>query len=77
MAYVAADPNQPGAAWAVSVDDPKLRNDLKFQKHMAKTLADWVSRGAIIQHVPVETAKEMLCKWVRPSQPQLNLFDTN
>lgn len=60
MAYVATDPDQPGAAWAISVDSPA------FKKFTAADIARWVNKGAIVQHVPISMAREMLAKWVRP-----------
>ena len=62
MAYVAEDPKQPGAAWAITMIDPK------WAKDTAETLAQWVKDGAIIKHVDLETGKAMLMKWVRPSK---------
>ena len=62
MAYVAADPLQPGAAWACTVDEPK------YAKDTAKALADWVKRGAIVQRVDLQTAREMMMKWERPEK---------
>ena len=66
MVYVAADPAQPGAAWAAFVDDPTIGPDVK--KDMAKELAGWVRKGAQVQRVPVEQAREMMAKWVRPEK---------
>ena len=60
MCYVAVDASQPGAAWGISVDMPGREKDT------AKTIADWVRRGAHVMRVPTETAREMLSKWVRP-----------
>lgn len=78
MCYVAADPNQPGAAWGCRIDDPNYRDNPADKKQTAKTLADWVKRGGIIMYVPIEQGKEMLLKWVRPTQKntpdQLPLF---
>ena len=59
MLYVAADPQQPGAAWAACVDDPK------YAKDTADTIADWIRRGGIVQRVDRDTASDMLSKWVR------------
>lgn len=60
MCYVAADPTQPGAAWAAVVDDH--RDD----KTTAKDIAGWVKKGANIERVTVERAREMLLAWKRP-----------
>jgi hypothetical protein len=62
MCYVAADPKQPGAAWAATADKPQ------YAKDTAKIIADWVRRGANVMRVPTETAREMLSKWVRPEK---------
>lgn len=63
MCYVAADPDQPGAAWAVSVDKPE------YAKDTAKTIAGWVRKGAIVMRVDRDTAVDMMGKWVRPVKP--------
>lgn len=65
MVYVAADPNQPGAAWAAFVDDPKHP---ELKRDIAKEIAQWVRQGADVQRVSVATAREMLSKWVRPEK---------
>jgi hypothetical protein len=62
MCYVAADPQQPGAAWAGMADLPE------YKKDTAKEIANWVRSGANIMYVDVETARAMLSKWVRPSK---------
>ena len=62
MAYVAADPKQPGAAWACTVDDPK------YAKDTAKTIAGWVRKGANVMRVDLDTARAMLIKWERPAK---------
>jgi uncharacterized protein YcfJ len=62
MAYVAADPAQPGAAWAAFVDKPQYKADL------AKVIASWVRKGAQVQRVPVQQARDMMSKWVRPEK---------
>lgn len=61
MAYVAADPKQPGAAWAVMVDDPKYAKDL------AKEIAGWIRKGANVMRVTIPEAREMVMKWERPN----------
>lgn len=60
MLYVAADPNQPGAAWAACVDDPR------WASSTAKDIAKWVRNGATIMRVTPEVGREMLSKWVHP-----------
>lgn len=62
MCYVAADPAQPGAAWAAAVDRPE------FAKETAKDIAKWVKKGANVMRVDVETARSMLTKWERPKK---------
>ena len=66
MVYVAADPQQPGAAWAAFVDDPAHGKDAK--RDMAKEIASWVRSGAEVQRVTVQQARDMLTKWVRPEK---------
>lgn len=68
MVYVAADPDQPGAGWGIVVDDGKYPHDL------ARTLAGWIEEGANIVRVDIETGREMLMKWVRPSKHQAQLL---
>ena len=58
--YVAADPSQPGAAWAACVDEPK------FAKDTAKTVAGYIKDGATVMRVDSKVGNEMLRKWVRP-----------
>ena len=60
--YVAADPEQPGAAWAATVDKPE------YLKDTAKLIAKWVKEGANVMRVDVDTARIMLCKWERPEK---------
>lgn len=62
MAYVAADPKQPGAAWACIVDDPKYINDT------AKEIAAWVRKGANVMRVDIDTARAMMMMWERPAK---------
>lgn len=66
MVYVAADPAQPGAAWAAFVDDPTHGPIVK--KDMAKEIAAWVRKGAEVQRVPVQQARDMLSAWKRPDK---------
>lgn len=53
MVYVAADPTQPGAAWAACVDNPRWANET------AKDVASWVRNGATVMRVTPEVAREM------------------
>ncbi len=62
MVYVAADPLQPGAAYAICVDRPE------YARETAKTIAQWVRRGANVMRVDHDTGVAMLGKWVRPSK---------
>ena len=62
MVYVAADPKQPGAAWAICVD----RHE--WAKDTAQSIAGWLLDGANVERVDIETGKAMLQKWVRPKK---------
>jgi hypothetical protein len=66
MVYVAADPAQPGAAWAAYVDDPTHSASVKTD--MAKEVASWVRNGANVQRVTTDQARAMLQAWVRPEK---------
>ena len=66
MCYVAADPAQPGAAWAAFVDDPTHSPSVK--KDMAKELASWARKGATVQRVQLPDARRMLAAWQRPEK---------
>lgn len=60
MCYVAADPTQPGSAWAAIVDLPHLKKDL------AKEVSAWIKQGAEVKRVTADEAREMLLKWTHP-----------
>ena len=60
MCYVAADPTQPGTAWAVCVDIPGSEKDT------AKTVAGYMRKGANVIRVDLDTAKAMLARWAQP-----------
>ena len=62
MCYVAADPEQLGAAWAATVDDPK------YADINSKQIANWIKNGANVMRVPIQTARDMLAKWERPEK---------
>ena len=62
MCYVAADPKQPGAAWAICVDTPKHRVDT------LKNIVQWERQGAEVKLVGIEEGRAMLMKWVRPAK---------
>ena len=64
MCYVAADPKQPGAAWAFCIDDPR------WIKSTAVNISNWVKNGAKVEHVTEDVALEMLKKWVRPAKEE-------
>lgn len=61
MCYVAADPKQPGAAWAVAVDEPGC------EKYNARDIARWLRAGATVMRVPIQAARNMLSEWKRPT----------
>lgn len=67
MVYVAADPEQPGAAWAIAAIDPS------WSKETAKLVSGWIKKGALVQMVPREVGIEMLNKWVRPQKTPRSL----
>lgn len=60
LVYVAADPDQPGAAWAARVAD------LSDKRATANKIAGWLRDGATVMLVTPEVAREMMGKWVRP-----------
>ena len=60
MVYVAADPTQPGAAWAAFVDSPDMK------KEIAKEMASWIRKGATVLRVTPDEARAMLMLWVHP-----------
>lgn len=60
MFYVAADPKQPGAAFAACRDEPQFQNDT------AESISDWVKRGAHVMRVDSATMMTMLTKWKHP-----------
>ena len=58
MCYAAEDPDNPGAAWGIVVDNPDHRKDTN------KQIVKWLRQGANIVRVPIGEAKEMLCRWI-------------
>lgn len=58
MFYVAVDPSQPGAAWAVCGDKPE------YAELTLENICSWVRKGATVMRVDAITANEMLDKWV-------------
>ena len=64
MAYVAVDPKQPGAAYAVIVDEPERSS--ATAREIAREISKWIRKGDAVDRVTVEQAREMLAKWVRP-----------
>ena len=67
--YVAADPAQPGAAWAAVIIGMPFDPE-----RSANFCAEQIKSGAIIQHVNIERAREMLSAWKRPKQNQGDLL---
>lgn len=67
MCYAAVDPKQPGAAFAVIVDDG---TDLV---NMHKTIAGYAKRGGIPTRMKLDEGVAMLNKWVRPAKRQRKL----
>jgi hypothetical protein len=67
MCYAAVDPKQPGAAFAVIVDDG---TDLA---NMHKTIAGYAKRGGIPTRMTLDEGLAMLKKWVRPAKRQRKL----
>jgi hypothetical protein len=66
MFWVAADPDQPGAAFAACADEPQ------YAAETAESLADWRERGATPQRVDRDTMMKMLSTWKRPGQLALD-----
>jgi hypothetical protein len=67
MVYVAADPEQPGTAYAIIVDDGKEI------VHMHELLVEWAKEGAVPMHVSRDVGVAMLQAWVRPGTGSLDL----
>lgn len=63
MVYVAEDPQQPGAAWAIAADHPAMKESL------ADEMADWIRKGAIVKRVTAAEGKEMFLRWQMPAIP--------
>lgn len=58
--YVAADPLQPGTAYAGFVNDPK------YADNIAQRIEEYEAEGAEIMLVTPEKALEMMAKWKHP-----------
>jgi hypothetical protein len=59
--YVARFPGMPGyGAWCA--DDPK------YKKDTAKTVADWIKRGATIERVTIEAAKAGMLEYLEAKE---------
>ncbi len=65
MVYVAEDPTQPGAAWAICSAQSEHP---KWAAELAKALAGYAREGAIVRYVTHEVGCEMLNKWERPAK---------
>ncbi len=60
MWWVAEDPEQPGAAYAATHDDPA------YKKDTAKFVAKYIKKGVNVFRTDQATAIAMLRKWKRP-----------
>ena len=59
--YVARFPGMPGyGAWCA--DDPK------YKKDTAKTVADWIKRGATIERVTIDAAKAGMLEYLEAKE---------
>ena len=65
MFWVAADPSQPGAAFAACADEPR------YEAENEETKADWIERGAEPKLVDADTMRQMLSAWKLPGQMSL------
>lgn len=65
MIYVAADPRQPGTAYAGFVDDPQ------YIENIAERIRQHESEGACIMRVTPEKAQQMMGKWKHPEGDHL------
>lgn len=65
MFWVAADPLQPGSAFAACADDPQ------YAAETAESLQDWRARGATPERVDSETMVKMLAAWKHPELTDL------
>ena len=65
MCYVAVDPEQPGAAYAICVDDPD------YPKDTANFVAREIRKGANVLRVDRSTGVGMIDKWVRKQKDLL------
>jgi len=68
MCYVAVDPEQHDAAWAICEDDPKRKKDV------AKDVARWIEEGSNVMRVRSNVAIVMFEKWVRKRESLELLF---
>lgn len=59
MFFVASFPEYPDEAFAACVDEPQ------YKKDTAKTVSDWIKRGAIVRRVSAAEGKAMMDRYVR------------
>lgn len=59
MFYVASFPDYPDEAFAACVDEPQYQSDT------AKTVSDWIKRGALVRRVTAPEGKAMMDRYVR------------
>jgi hypothetical protein len=59
MFYVASFPEHPDEAFAACVDEPQ------YQKDTAKTVSDWIKRGALVRRVSAVEGKTMMDRYVQ------------
>jgi hypothetical protein len=57
MCYAAKMPSEV-EYFGVAVDKPECK------KYLAKDIADWIKRGAIVEHVPLAVANDSLQRYV-------------
>lgn len=60
--YVASDPKQPGAAFAITVDDGS------YLAEMHRTLAEWAKRGGVPTRMKLSEGVAMVKLWKRPEK---------
>ena len=58
MFFVASFPEHPDEAFAACVDEPQ------YQKDTAKTVSDWIKRGALVRRVSATEGKAMMDRYV-------------
>ena len=58
MFYVASFPEYPDEAFASCVDEPQ------YQKDTAKTVSNWIKRGALVRKVSAAEGKAMMERYI-------------